>query len=385
MKIVYYLPSLQAPGGLERVVTFKANYFAEHFEGYDVTIITSEQRGTKPHFPISPKVKHLDIDVPFDVPYTQSRISKLLKYPFRYYQFKKRFTQLLNELRPDITISTLRRELNFLNTLKDGSVKIGEFHVTRYSYGVGSSTNTFPLGRLLKKKWEKSFIHNLQQLRKLVILTQEEVLSWPELNNITIIPNPIVMPIERQSDCENRQVIAVGRYAPQKGFDLLIESWSIVAAQHPSWVLRIYGEGTLRQELQAQIDRLHLSHSCVLEPTVPNIADKYCESSIFVLSSRFEGFGMVIAEAMACGVPPISFACPCGPRDIICHEKDGLLVDNGDITQLAESISYLITHKEIRKEMGLKARMSAERFKMEQIAQQWKELFEEITKQNRKE
>ena len=120
MKIAYYLPSLQAPGGIERIVTFKANYFAEHFEGYDITIITSEQMGTAPHFPLSPKVKHIDLGVSFDLPYSQSIVSKVLKYPFRYYRFKQRLSNLLNELKPDITISTMRRELNFITKLKDG-------------------------------------------------------------------------------------------------------------------------------------------------------------------------------------------------------------------------------------------------------------------------
>lgn len=96
----------------------------------------------------------------------------------------------------------------------------------------------------------------------------------------------------------------------------------------------------MREQLQQQIDSLEITASCILEPTVSNIVEKYCESSIFALSSRFEGFGMVIIEAMACGVPPVSFTCPCGPRDIISDGKDGLLVEDGDIKQLAEKISF---------------------------------------------
>ena len=105
MKIAYYLPSLQAPGGIERIVTFKANYFAEHFEGYDITIITSEQMGKAPHFPLSPKVKHIDLGVSFDLPYSQSIVSKVLKYPFRYYRFKQRLSNLLTSNRIADTIS----------------------------------------------------------------------------------------------------------------------------------------------------------------------------------------------------------------------------------------------------------------------------------------
>lgn len=373
MRIVYYLPSLYAPGGLERIITFKANYFAEHFSGYEVYIITSEQIGKKPHFPLSSKVKHIDINVPFDWPFNQSRLYKLLKYPFRYYQFRKRLTQLLIKIHPDITLSTIRRELQFIHRIPDGSIKIGEFHVTRHAYGIEQS---FFLKKMIQNIWAKKLLKNIHQLNQFVVLTSEEASFWPELSNITVIPNPITTPFKQQSDCILHQVIASGRYVSQKGFDLLIEAWHIVTQQHPSWKLYIYGDGSLRSTLQQRIDELKMNETCFLEHTVPNIEDKYSKSSIFVLSSRFEGFGMVITEAMSCGVPAISFACSCGPRDIIQDGIDGLLVENGNISELAAKISYLIEHEDIRKGMGQLAYIHSERFKMEQIAQQWKALFE---------
>lgn len=119
-----------------------------------------------------------------------------------------------------------------------------------------------------------------------------------------------------------------------------------------------------------------------LEEQTPDIIRNYCRSSIFVLSSRYEGFGMVITEAMSCGVPPVSFTCPCGPRDIIDDGKNGLLVENGNIEMLAEKICYLIENDEIRRKMGQQARIDVERFKIEQIAEQWKQLFESLTLKN---
>lgn len=221
---------------------------------------------------------------------------------------------------------------------------------------------------------------NLSKLSKVVILTHEEAAFWPELSNTCVIPNPIITPIGACSDCSHKQVIAAGRYAPQKGFDLLIDSWAIVARKYPDWTLRIYGEG-MREELQQQINRLGLTPSCILEHTVPNITDKYGESSVFVLSSRFEGFGMVLTEAMSCGVPVVSFACPCGPRDIIKDGEDGLLVENSNTEQLAEKISLLLADEERRRRMGQQARINSERFRMERIALLWKELFEKQLKE----
>lgn len=380
MKIAYYLPSLQAPGGIERIITFKANYMAEHFKGYEIIIITSEQMGKPPHFPLSPKVKHVDLGVPFDLPYTQSRISKLLKYPFRYYRFKRRFSQALEQLKPDITISTLRRELNFIHKLKDGSVKIGEFHVSRYAYGAEGWKASFPIIDTIKKRWAINMIVNMSKLAKVVVLTHEGACEWPELWNIQVIPNPISTPTEnRETDILAHRVIAAGRYTTQKGFDLLIAAWKIVASKHPDWQLTIYGEGSLKDQLQKMIDDQKLNDTCKLHPTVSNIADKYCESSIFVLSSRYEGFGLVLVEAMSYGVPCVSFACPHGPKDIINDEIDGLLVDREDIASLADEINFLIENEDTRIWMGKNAKESAKCFLPENVMPQWKQLFESLT------
>ncbi|MBW9276412.1 glycosyltransferase family 4 protein [Bacteroides fragilis] len=379
MKIVYYLPSLYAPGGLERIITFKANYFAEHLEGYEIYILTSEQVGQKPYYTLSPKVKHIDLDVPFDWPFNQSRISKLLKYPYRYWLFKRRFSRTLTQIHADITISTLRRELNFISSVQDGSAKIGEFHVTRHSYGVGSREYGKSIVGKLRNYWTKAFMKNLQSLAKVVLLTNEEAENWPELSNLCIIPNPVIITPDRQSDCTTKQVIAAGRYASQKGFDLLIQSWALVSKQHPDWTLRIYGEGTLRGELQKEIERLKIDKTCILEPTVSDIVNKYYESSIFVLSSRFEGFGMVITEAMSCGVPPVAFACPCGPKDIIENGKNGILVQPENIDEMALQITKLIENEKARKEMGQQANIRSHRFQMETIVEEWKELFKTLT------
>ena len=225
----------------------------------------------------------------------------------------------------------------------------------------------------------RQLIRQLRKMKYFIVLSHEDAAEWTELNNVTVIYNPLSFFPEQQSDGMQKQVIAVGRYVPQKGFDRLISAWSIVSKRHPDWTLSIYGDG-MRQQLQQQIDELGISSTCQLRHSVQNIVEKYCESSIFVLSSRYEGFGMVIIEAMACGIPPVSFTCPCGPRDIIDDGKDGILVENGNVEELAKKISFLIKNEEIRKEMGRMARINVDRFKIEHIALQWKTLFESVLK-----
>ncbi len=379
MKIVYYLPSLYIPGGLERVITLKANYFAEHLKDSEVYIITSEQNNKNPYFKLSPLIQLIDIKVLFDTPINQNKFIKLIKYPFKYLLFKSRFKRIINEINPDILISTLRRELNFIDEISNKIVKIGEFHISRFSYHSFSIKTNSWLGNQIKSYFEKKFIKNIKNLDSFIVLTKEEKSFWPELNNIVVIHNPLTINPITKSDCNNKKVIAVGRYAYQKGFDMLIESWSIVANTHPDWELAIYGDGD-DSDLKNLIDKYHLHDSCFLRPTTQDIISKYCESSIFVLSSRYEGMPMVLLEAIAFGLPLVSFDCPCGPKDIINNLKDGILVKSGDINELAEKICFLIENENIRKEMGVNARKNAERFKIENIAKQWIALFDILVK-----
>ncbi|GAA6255385.1 glycosyltransferase family 4 protein [Bacteroides sp. f07] len=377
IKIAYCIPSLYYPSGMERVLTLKANYFAEHF-GYEIHIILTDGKDKEPYYKLYPSITLHQLDINYDEMYGRSLWKRISGYWNKQQLFMKRLNDCLCEIRPDITISLLRRDINFINKMKDGSIKLGEIHFNKSNYREFSD-NRLPafVQHCVKKYWMWQLIRQVRQLKRFVVLSYEDAAEWTKLKNVAVIYNPLPFFPERQSDGSSKQVIAAGRYMPQKGFDRLIDAWSIVNMQHPDWVLRIYGDG-MRQQLQQQIDRLGIASSCILEHSTPDIDEKYCESSIFALSSRYEGFGMVIIEAMACGIPPVSFACPCGPRDIIDDGKNGLLVENGNIEMLAGKICYLIENDEIRRKMGQQARIDVERFKIEQIAGQWKELFESL-------
>ncbi len=379
MRIAYCIPSLYYPSGMERVLTLKANYFAEVF-GYEIHIILTDGKDRKPYYDLHPSIKVHQLDINYDSLYGLPLHRHTWKYLRMQRLFRKRLNKCLCSIRPDITISLLRRDINFINRMKDGSIKLGEIHFNKTNYR-SFDDNRLPafVQRAIKSYWMGLLIRQLRKLERFIVLSHEDAVLWTELNNVEVIHNPLSFFPEQQSDCTSKQVIAVGRYMPQKGFDRLIDAWVLVNRKHPDWVLRIYGDG-MRDVLQQQIDSLGITSTCLLEHSVEDIIEKYCESSIFVLSSRHEGFGMVITEAMVCGVPPVSFACPCGPRDIIQDEVDGLLVENGNIEQLAEKIIYLIENEDVRKKMGRQAHINVQRFSIKNISRKWEVLFNQLSK-----
>jgi len=377
LKIVYCTPALYMAGGVERVLTLKANYFAEHF-GYDITIILTEGKDKPLFYPLSDRIKIVNLDVNFEELWTCSFVKKVFVYLSKQRIFKKRLTAELMHIRPDITVSLLRREINFINDIKDGSKKIGELHVNRANYRNFEDCDANFIKNLFAKFWMCSLVSHLKQLDKFIVLTEEDKASWTELSNVEVIPDPLAFDVAEVSPLKAKRVIAVGRYVYQKGFDLLLQAWAKIEKQFPDWELAIYGMGdrspyeNLAKQLGVDMNRCHLNGS------TQNIRKEYLESSLFVFSSRFEGFGMVLIEAMACGLPVVSFDCPCGPKDIVSHDEDGLLVPSGDIEKLANAMSQLMDSYELRHQMAKNAIGNVRRFQIDEIADRWQLLFEDV-------
>ncbi len=376
-KIVYCTPALYMAGGVERVLTLKANYFAEHF-GYDITIILTEGKDKPLFYPLSEKVKVVNLDIGFEELWTCSFMMKVFVYIKKQYLFKKLLKQELMRIRPDITVSMLRREINFITSIKDGSKKIGELHINRAHYRNFEGKDANALKNLFSKFWMNSLLSKLRRLDRLVVLTEKDREAWVELNNVIAIPNPLsISPVEK-SDLSKKRVIAIGRYCHEKGYDYLLQSWAMVQQACPDWTLVIFGDGDravyerMREDYKIDPDR------CLLNERTSDVISEFVNSSIAVCSSRFEGFGMVIAEAMACGLPVVSFDCPWGPRAIISDGEDGLLVENGNVDKLAEALIMMIQHPEQRMTMADKAIENVQRFKIDQIAELWKSLFESL-------
>nr|WP_320058409.1 glycosyltransferase family 4 protein [uncultured Bacteroides sp.] len=380
MKIAYIYPALNTVGGADRVITEKANYLADICE-YEIYIITAHQNNAPIYFPLSKKIKHIDLSVNFDEQYKHSFIIRAFIYLKLLRQYKKLLSQKLNELKVDFTITTISRDIDFLHKLKDGSLKIAEAHIAKPFVRNLHLLKTRGLPyRIVAKIWTRKLENSIAHFDALVVLTSHDAEQWKHVKKATIIPNSLPFYPEEGSDCKEKKIISVGRLDEQKGYDLLIDSWSIVNKRHPDWSIDIYGNGILKTALVYKIRERKFEETFRLNEPVINIMNKYLASSIYVMSSRFEGFGMVLAEAMACGVPCVSFNCPYGPADIISDGNDGLLVENSNTTEMAEKICYLIENEDVRREMGNRAKSNISRYKPDIVMKHWTDLFSELKK-----
>lgn len=376
-KIVYCTPALYFAGGMERVLTMKANYFAEHF-GYDITIILTEGEGKPLFYPLYDKVKVINLNIGFEELWTCSFIKKIVIYLKKQYLYKKLLKNELMRIRPDITVSMLRREINFINEIKDGSKKIGEIHINRANFRNFESKDDNYIKRLFAKVWMNDLTNKLKRLDRFVVLTEKDKDAWVELDNVCVIPNPLSFVPQNISKLTEKRVIVVGRYCHEKGYDLLLEAWRIVQNSIADWRLEVFGEGD-RSQYEEMISSLNMDrHRCILHGRSSNIQDEFEKSSLAVCSSKFEGFGLVITEAMSCGLPVVSFDCPWGPRAIIHDGEDGLLVENGNVEKLADAIIWMILHPEMRSKMATKAIENVQRFSIEKIAEKWRSLFDAL-------
>ena len=374
-KIVYCTPALYMAGGVERVLTLKANYFAEKL-GCDITIILTEGQNQPLFYPLSEKVNVINLNLNFEELWHCSFLKKIYLYLKKQHQFKKKLTNELMRLKPDITVSLLRREINFITGIQDGSKKIGELHINRANYRNFEVTDSNFVKSIFAKFWMQNLVEHLRKLDKFVVLTEEDKRQWIELHNIISIPDPLTFIPEQTGSLENKRVIAVGRYVYQKGFDLLLKVWSTIEKKFPDWELVVFGSGN-REPYECLKNELNIDGSrCHLNGPSSNIQQEYMNSSIFAFTSRFEGFGMVLVEAMACGVPVISFDCPCGPRDIISDNENGVLVQNGDVNAYASKLALLMNDASLRRQMSVAGRKNVERFKMDHISDRWMKLFD---------
>lgn len=374
MKITYIYTALVTRGGADRVITEKANWLAEH--GYDVMIVTDTQLGREPIYPLSDKVVLYDLVIDFSLEYGHSLPVRAWWYFKLMRQYRKKLTEVLMKRQSDVVITTLGRDLDFLTKIKDGSVKIGESHIARqFSRNFHLMEQKGGLHKKIAQIWRKKQEKDVSKLDALVLLTQEDADSWKGVTKTCVIPNPTPFYPEECSTCESHKAICVGRLNEQKGYEYLIDAWAIVSKRHPDWILNAYGSGEIRNQLQERINEKGVPNSLILNDPTSDIIDKYLESSIYIMSSRFEGFPMVLLEAMSCGLPCVSFDCPNGAKDLIEDGRNGYLVEYLNVEKLAESICKLIEDEALRMKLGTNAKEDVQKYLPNNIMKLWEDLF----------
>lgn len=376
-KIVYIVGGLYQPSGMGQVLSCKVNYLAEHTD-WQIYVVLTERPDLPFFYKLAPNVKFVNFDINYDELDTMPILKKFQAYRKKQIVYKKKLTSYLMEVKPDITISVIRREINFINDIQDGSYKIGEIHFAKPDYRkVNKLYLPSFVNRWITDKWQGMLIKQLARLDKFVVLTEEDAGYWDMLANKVVIPNPITKLPSVVADTNNKLAISLGRYTSQKGFDMLIDAWAIVAKLHPDWTLRIYGPGNSKP-YRDQVDKLGMQKHVFCLGSLDDVYKEMATASIYVLSSRYEGFGMVLVEAMATGLPCVAFSCPAGPKDIVSDHQDGILVEKNNVQKLAEAICFMIEHDKERQEYAAQAKINSQRFQLENIMQRWISLFNNI-------
>jgi len=357
MKLLYITNGINGSGGLERVLSIKASLLAEDY-GYEVHIVVLNEAVTKPFYRFSPKLIFHNVDA------TGNPLSYTVAYI-------KGMRAIVQQIQPDL-ISVCDDGLKGFFFPKIIGKQIPIIYERHASIHLSDNSS-------LKDRFRIKMMRMLSgTFSKFVVLTNANKNEWPHKNNLVAIPNPVSFYPDTSSSLHNNKVIVVGSHSFNKGYDMLLNAWKLIVKQNPDWELHIYGKLDRDAVFVKMANKLKLSASVFFHQPQQDIVSCYLDASLLVLSSRTEGFGMVLIEAMACGLPCVSFDCPSGPGDIISHGEDGLLVPKGDSEALAEALLVLMENKALRQKMGKKAKENVKRFLPELIVKQWDELFKSL-------
>ncbi len=361
MRLAYCIHALNLSGGIERVLTTKANYLADIL-GYEVHIITARQKGRPEFFRLSAKIIRHDLDAN----------DRMFLFKYRH-----RLDSLLGRIRPDVTVTVCDNSLYALTGCTDGSAKLGEFHFSHEKFLMKYGANVF--GKMYASLRTRRLESAVRRLDSFVVLTKSDKKDWEKVRpDVEQIYNPLSFVSKEISPLTNKRCIAAGRLESQKNFKDLITAWQTVNARHPDWTLSIYGNGSQADALQSQINSAGLQGKVILEGNTNDIREEMLDSSCLVMSSRFEGFPMILLEALATGLPIVSYDCPKGPSEIVTIGANGYLAKVGDTATLARGICSVIANEELRRRFGSESKRRSEDFTLEKTMERWDFLFKEI-------
>lgn len=362
MKILYIVPKINDEGGVARVLSVKANYLAEKL-GYDVHILTQNRGNLSLFYFFNTKIKLHDIPL----------IGNRLYFFFQYVKGLKTAVKFIN---PDIIVvcDNGLKAYTIPLILKTKRPIVFECHGSKFIEDKkGSNLFFFTKLKLFFKEY------TARKFTKFIALSPESLKEWKVENGI-ILPNPLWFSTNDFSDLKSKKILVIARHSYEKGLDRILKIWEKVVENYPDWRLEIYGKSDKNQEFKRMSNALGVDKKVVFFEPVHNITEKYLEASIVAMTSRTEGFPMVLLEAMAMGLPCIAYDCPVGPSSVITNNVDGYLIENGNEEQFVKKLSALMGNKDLRKKLGQNGKESVLRFDIDTIMNQWKTLFEDLVK-----
>lgn len=373
MKLIYCIHSICNPGGMERVLYNKVKFLSEQMN-YDITIVTTDQHNRPPFYPFPDNVRMIDLEINYSEDNIKGAFGKINGYLKKRRKHKRLLTELLMREKADILVSLYPSESSFIPDIKDGSKKVLEIHYCKFFRLQYGRTGILGLIDRLRTKQDERIVSRFDRF---VVLTNEDKGYWGNIPNIVVIPNAAMLVGNKYSDVTEKRVIAVGRLDYQKGFDRLIKAWKMVqqSGRFNDWKLDIFGQGEWKDMLNRMIDDYGIAGTASINAPTKKIGDEYAKSSMLVMSSNYEGFPMVMIEAMACGLPVVSFDFKCGPKDIIDDGKNGIIVHDGDIEGLANAMMKLMDNQTLRKTMSENAKKVVDTYSEENVMKQWLDLF----------
>ena len=365
MKISYVIEDFSVCGGIERIVSRKAGILAARY-GHDVIIISVYEDDRPIRYPLDGSIKIIRLHVPFTEKTANHGLMALRRVKTLILA-ARRLNKALKETNPDIVFFTTILGAILLPFCRTKAKTIYEAHTARkYT------------------PYNKLFTLTARKADAVICLTKGDARQYRTAKRIEIIPNFIDKPKFYVKDYAVKRAVAVGRLEYVKGFDRLISCWKAAIGTHPGWRLDIYGEGPLRGELQRQIDSFGLQETIKLRGTCADMTDKYAQYSLHLMTSRYEGQGIVLIEAQAAGLPSVVFNYEYGAADIVTDGVNGFLVPQGDTRTFTERLAEMMDSEAMRAQFGTKAKETAKAFFTENIMWKWQKLIQEtLNKHNR--
>ena len=371
MKLIYCHADVYNPGGMERVLLNKLRWWVQR-GGYELMLVTTDQHGRPPFYEFPPEVRMVDLGINYKDDNGRNPIAKTLGYLRKRKKHREALTELLMREKADVVISLYPSESSFIPDIPDGSLKMLELHFNKQFRLQYNRKGLLRLADRIRTKQDEKIV---RRFHNFIVLTRQDAEMWGNLPNLSVMPNAAVtMPhVERKPG--NHRVIAVGRLDYQKGFDRLLDAWALLPERlRADWRLDIFGQGEWEEKLKKQIERLGIGASAAVNKPTNAIFDEYAKSDFLVMTSHYEGFPMVLIEAMACGVPAVCFDFLCGPRDIIANGVNGLIVPEGDLQAFADAMQKLMENPDLLEDMSSHAKGISESYSQDSIMKRW-ELF----------